>query len=57
MSELNPPSQNIPGAEPLRARTAILRAALASPTSMKMGDCPDSAESVIDHFSGSSLFE
>ena len=32
-------------------------AALASPTSMKVGDCPDSAESVIDHYSGWSLFE
>jgi len=37
MSDLKPPSQISPGEAPARARTAILRPALPSPTSMKAG--------------------
>jgi hypothetical protein len=48
MSELKPPSQNSPGAAPSRARTAIRRRRLASPTSMKSGSRSDAAEFVME---------
>src|ERR1019366_10461859 len=51
MWALNPPSQNSPGAAPSRARTAMLRAASPSPTTMRAGCCPDAAESVMAVFS------
>src|SRR5947199_4594243 len=37
MSELKPPSQNSPGPLPARARTAMRRRLLPSPTSIKVG--------------------
>jgi hypothetical protein len=56
MSEWKPPSQNSPGKPPARARTAMRRADLSSPTSMKAGGCPDAAELVMDRYSVRLLF-
>jgi hypothetical protein len=48
MSDLKPLSQNKPGERPARLRTAIRRASLAFPTSMKLGASAGKPELVIN---------